>query len=189
MAACCLDNRPKLPSRFIAKRIGEFTLPRVSDGQPESLYGNHSQKATVLLFLSAHCPCSQSYDERTREIADLYLPKGVRFIGVNSAYDESIAEVREHATRNKFSFPILKDEGNQIANRVGAQLTPEVFVMDSQEILRYHGRIDNSRDPKTVTSNDLQNALDALLAGRLPSNPDRTAFGCAISRNPYSNVR
>ena len=50
---------------------------------------------------------------------------------------------------------------------LGARFTPEAFVFDRERKLRYHGRIDdNHRDPSRVTSHDLKNALDALLAGK-----------------------
>ena len=39
-------------------------------------------------------------------------------------------------------------------------------------------------------ANDLRNALDALLADKLPSKPEQIAFGCAIARTkPLCFVR
>ena len=49
--------------------------------------------------------------------------------------------------------------------------------------MRYEGRIDeNSEDPKAVTSPDLRNALDAMLAGKPIARSVTKAFGCSIKR-------
>ena len=71
---------------------------------------------------------------------------------------------------------------------VGVEVTatfPEdrvpVHVLDRERKLAYHGRIDdNHRDLSRVTSHDLRNALDALLAGNAPPVTLTTAFGCSI---------
>jgi hypothetical protein len=61
-------------------------------------------------------------------------------------------------------------------------VTPEVYVLDKDGMLRYHGRIDDSQDPTGVKSQDLRAALDAVLAGKPVPNPQTRAFGCTIKR-------
>ncbi|MCS6775192.1 MAG: redoxin domain-containing protein [Chloroherpetonaceae bacterium] len=182
LTGCCLEEKPQAPSRLIGKPVADFRLPRVSDGQMETLYGNRKQRLTVLFVVSATCPCSGKYDARMRELARLYSPQGVRFVAINSSANEPPEEIATHARKAGWPYPVLKDADNRIADRLEARVTPEAFVMDAQGILRYHGRIDDSRDPAHVQSHDLRNALDLLLAGRLPSRPDVPAFGCAIYR-------
>ena len=48
--------------------------------------------------------------------------------------------------------------------------------------LVYHGRIDNDKDESKVTSSDLKNALEELLAGKIVSNASTVSFGCGIKR-------
>jgi hypothetical protein len=79
---------------------------------------------------------------------------------------------------------VLHDLGNVIADRLEARVTPEVFVMDALGVLVYHGRIDDSRDPSKVTSHDLRNALDFLIADKTPTRQEQKPFGCAIARVP-----
>jgi peroxiredoxin len=186
LTECCLDTTPPPPSKLIGKPIADFRLPRVADGQPESLYGDRKQKATVLLIQSAECPCSLKYDARNVELARQYGPRGVRFVALNASHGETPARIAAQAKQAGYPYPVLKDAGNVIADRIEAQVTPEVFVMDRQGILRYHGRIDDSRNPAEVTSHDLRNALDFLLAGKKPPRADASAFGCAIARAPKS---
>ncbi|MCW3096358.1 MAG: alkyl hydroperoxide reductase/Thiol specific antioxidant/Mal allergen [Chthonomonadaceae bacterium] len=182
LAECCLDETTQQTAKNMGKPIADFQLPEVRDGKVVSLLGDRKQQATVLLFVSSLCPCSAKYDDRNVRIAAEYASKGVRFVAVNSSFGEQPAEIAAHARQARYPFPMLRDEGNVIADRVGAQLTPEAFVLDSKGVLRYHGRIDDNRDALKVTTNDLRNALDALLAGKLPPKPEQIAFGCAISR-------
>ncbi len=182
LSECCLDETTQTAAKDMGKPIADFHLPEVRDSKPVSLLADHTQKATVLLFVSSLCPCSAKYDERNLRLAAEYAPKGVRFLAVNSSFGEKPAEIAAHAQQIGYPFPMLRDEGNVIADRLGAQVTPEVFVLDSKGVLRYHGRIDDNRDALKVTVTDLRNALDALLAGKLPPKPERIAFGCAIAR-------
>jgi hypothetical protein len=73
-------------------------------------------------------------------------------------YTEPSAEVKSHAAEKHLTFAILKDEGNKIADRLGANRTPEVYVLDASMKLVYHGRIDNSQKVEGITSNDVRDA-------------------------------
>ena len=64
--------------------------------------------------------------------------------------------------------------------------TPEVFVLDSDRIVRYWGRIDHQfgvgfQKPK-ANHNDLEAVLGELLAGKTVSQPTTEAIGCLIGR-------
>jgi peroxiredoxin len=112
-----------------------------------------------------------------------YAAKGIPLVGINSNKTEPAAEVKEHAVKHGFTFPVLKDDGNRIADAYGATHTPEVFVLDPKGNLLYHGRIDeNQDDPRGVKSPDLRNALDAVLSGRPVPAAETKAFGCTIKR-------
>jgi len=184
LTECCLDANTQEASPLLNKPVADAELPRADGGGTESLYGNGDQKATVVLFLSSLCPCSAKYDARVVELARQYGPRGVRFVAVNSSEGEKPAEIATYAKKAGYPFPVLKDEGNVVADRIHAQITPEVFVMDAKRTLRYHGGIDDSRDPRMVQQHHLRNALDFLLGGRLPAKTEAITFGCAISRRP-----
>lgn len=182
-----LKQQPAIPPAAnwqakLGQPIPNFQLPRADNGKMESVYGDRKQKVTVIMFIATRCPVSNAYNERMRAIAQEYMAKGVRFVGINSNVIEPTEEVAEHAKQNRFPFPVLKDEGNKIADRFNAQFTPEIFVVDAKGVLRYHGRIDDSQDPANITSHDLRDTLDALLAGKNPPRAETKAFGCTIKR-------
>ena len=106
-----------------------------------------------------------------------YGPRGVQLIVINSndphLYpDESYARMVERAAEDGYSFPYLVDDGQRVAKAYGATCTFHVFVLDGDRHLRYEGRFDDARIAARVTSHDLANALEDLLAGpRRPTSP------------------
>ena len=165
----------------IGATIEDFTLPDV-DNKERSLKSLAGKNGTVLLFISVQCPVSNAYNERMEKLAQDYKAKGIAVIGINSNVAEDAASAKAHAAENKFSFPILKDPGNKIADRLGAQVTPEAYFLDAGNKLVYHGRIDNARNAAQIESNDLRNAIDAVLAGKAVEKTEAKAFGCSIKR-------
>jgi peroxiredoxin len=164
----------------------EFTLPVAGEAANLALKRElEKNKLTVLLFIATQCPVSNAYNTRMAAIAEDYQGQGVGFIGVNSNKQEPVDEIVAHARENGFSFPVVKDAGNRVADLYGARVTPEVFVIDDTGQVRYHGRIDerqNAASAADIKSPDLRNALDALLEGKPAPNADTKAFGCSIKR-------
>jgi peroxiredoxin len=161
----------------------QFTLTAL-DGKTFSLAeAAKSHKAVVVMFIATKCPYSNAYNDRMRDLAAAYAKRGVLFAGINSNKTEPAEEVAAHAKQHGFAFPIMKDPDNKVADLYDAKHTPEIFVVDPEGKLRYHGRIDeNYEDAARVTSPDLKNALDAMLAGRAIAKAETKAFGCSIKR-------
>jgi len=171
-----------------APKIGaaapDFTLPPAAGGAPvalKELLGK--SKAVVVIFDATKCPYAIGYKGRVAAMGKEYAAKGIAFVTVNSNKTEPAAEVAEDARKNGFGFPVLKDEGNRVADLYGAKKTPEVYVLDPAGKLLYHGRIDETHEePKNVKSPDLRNALDAILSGKPVPAAETKAFGCTIKR-------
>jgi peroxiredoxin len=148
------------------------------DGRAVSLRGEVARrKAVVVLFLSTVCPYANYFAAHMRELSESYGKRGVSFVGVNSNNWESRDEIAEHAKERGFAFPILKDEGHVVADRIGATRTPEAFLVDGSGRLRYRGWLKSKQE-----SPDLQRAIDAVLEGRAVRRPVTKAFGCAVDR-------
>lgn len=158
-----------------------FTL-KDYNGKEHNLKDFKDSKAIVIMFIATRCPVSNSYNERMEKLYEKYSGKNVTFLGINSNKEENVEEIKKHASENGLDFPILKDPGNKVADEFGASHTPEIYVLNSDNEVLYHGRIDDSMDEKEVTSNDLENALDEILAGKKVIVSQTKAFGCSIKR-------
>jgi peroxiredoxin len=182
-AALVLALPAAAESPAIGSAAPDFNLTTL-DGKPFSLSKTApNQAATVIMFVATKCPYSNAYNDRMRDMAEAYKGKGVLFVGINSNKTEPLEEARDHAKSNRHTFPIMKDPDNKVADMYDAKRTPEVFVVDKQGKVVYHGRIDeNHENPSQVTSPDLKNALDALLAGKPIERAETKAFGCTIKR-------
>jgi peroxiredoxin len=181
VAACFFPLAAFSGSAELDKPAPHFTLKGV-DGKEYDLAGMKGKKAIVVMFISTRCPYSNAYNERMVQLFGDYNKKDVVFLGINANHTEATEEIREHAVKNEFAFPVLKDEGNVVADAYGAQFTPEIFLLDGKLNLRYHGRIDNSHKIKEVETHDLRDVLDTLLAGKEIAKKETKAFGCTIKR-------
>jgi peroxiredoxin len=170
----------------IGDKLEGFTLPDASSGETVSLADFKDSEAVVLMFIATGCPYSNAFNKVMADLADRYGPKGVTFVGINSNKTEPTPKVKQHAADNGFGFPVLKDDANKFADQLGAQVTPEVFLLDDDAKLRYHGAIGNSRNPTTkaaeANGDELVAALEAVLAGRDPALAETKMFGCTIKR-------
>jgi len=165
----------------IGSTIEDFTLPDV-DNKDRSLKSLAGKNGTVLIFVAVQCPVSNAYNERMEKLAQDYKAKGIAVVGINSNVAEDAAAVKKHASEHSLTFPILKDPGNKIADKLGASVTPEAYFLDPNNKLLYHGRIDNSRNAAQVETSDLRNALDAALNDKPVEKTEARAFGCSIKR-------
>jgi peroxiredoxin len=165
----------------IGATIDDFSLPD-ADGTDRALKAVKGKNGTVLLFISVQCPVSNAYNERMEKLAQDYKAKGINVIGINSNVTEDVGSMKSHAAEKHLTFVILKDAGNKVADKLGATRTPEAYLLDANNKLVYHGRIDNSQNAAQIESNDLRTAIDSLLAGKPIEKAEAKAFGCTIKR-------
>jgi peroxiredoxin len=191
LAALSLAALPFAPTRAaddtgaakiaIGSTVEDFRLPDTS-GKEHSLSSLKGKNGTVLIFVSVQCPISNAYNERMARLAKDYAARGIAVVGINSNVAETPDAIKRHAAENGLDFPVLKDAGNRIADRLGAQVTPEAYFLDASNKLVYRGRIDNSRNGDQINASELREALDAVLGGKAVAKPEVRAFGCSIKR-------
>lgn len=138
--------------------------------------------ATVFLFTSIQCPVSEAYVDRIRELENAYYPRGARFFLVSNHPGDPVEALRLHAAERKLVLPIVKDPDGDLADRLGATVTPEAVVVGREGQILYRGRIDDNPDAKSVSRKDLADVLEAVLANK-PVGVERTkAEGSKIVR-------
>ncbi|MBI3859584.1 MAG: thioredoxin family protein [Thaumarchaeota archaeon] len=162
----------------------DFDLPG-ADGRNHSLASFNDKPVLVVIFSCNHCPYVKAYEDRMISIQESYGGSGVQLVAINSndevSYPEdSFPEMVRRAEQKGFNFPYLRDQSQGVVDAFGAVSTPHVFVFDKDRVLRYRGRIDDSRDPSKVTTHDLRNAIEDLVSSRDVKVPDTRPFGCSI---------
>ena len=167
---------------------GEPAMPtvdfRLQDhrGAWHTLDEARDRKVVVLAFLGTECPLAEAYAPRLAELAGDFGKRGVAFFGVDANQQDGPVAIGRFAEKHGLPFPILKDVGNGLADRLGAERTPEVFVLDGSRAVVYRGRVDDQYaigiHRPSSTRQDLVEALDAVLAGRPVATPRTDAVGC-----------
>ncbi|MBY0232753.1 MAG: redoxin domain-containing protein [Gemmataceae bacterium] len=140
-------------------------------------------KATVLLFVMADCPISNSYAPEMERIRKDYAGKGVAFFIVHADPDTTAAQARKHARDYALGCPVLLDPRHVLAKRAGATKAPEAAVLAPETV--YRGRIDDAyldfgKRREKPTRRDLRLALDAVLAGKKPDKAVAPVIGCDL---------
>jgi peroxiredoxin/mono/diheme cytochrome c family protein len=168
-------------------RIAPFTLPDAA-GKAWTLPDRKLAPLVVVVFTGTACPVNNAYMPVLAKLHQEYAGKGVAFVAINSVPVDDAKATAEHAKKVGLPFPVLKDAKQQVAERFGAECTPEAFVLDADRAIRYRGRIDDQNGigfkRPVPTRRDLAVALDELLAGNAVSVARTEVEGCSLGRVP-----
>jgi len=152
------------------------------NGKEHSL-ADYKGKIVVIEFCSHNCPYSRGTDPQLIALAEKYADKGVVVIGIDSNTPNDVESIKKYAEEKGKKYPILKDVDNVYADKVGATRTPEVFVIDKEGKVAYHGAFDDRKNPeKPGETPYVENAVKALLDGKPVETPTAKAWGCTIKR-------
>jgi peroxiredoxin len=184
---------PLHPVLAIGSPAPDFNLPGI-DGKNHTLGEYAAAKILVIVFESNHCPVSQLYEGRIKQIQADYKAAGLVVVGINpnnpkairineldhSDMSDSLPEMKIRAEYRHFTWPYLYDgETQAVAAKFGAVSTPHIFIFDQDRKLRYQGRIDDNMLWSAATTHEARDAIDALIAGKpVPAETTR-AFGCS----------
>jgi peroxiredoxin len=169
----------------IGAKAPDFSLP-ATDGKTYKLSDFKDAKALVIFFTCNHCPYVKGSDEVTRQTADKYIKKGVKFIAINSNSENTHPEdsfelMVERMKANKFPWVYLRDKTQKVALAYGALKTPHFYIFDGNRKLVYTGRgVDNPKDTAKMTVNDLDKALEEHLAGKPVTVKLTNPIGCNV---------
>ena len=198
----------ELPKGFTELKVGD-AAPDWSgiigvDDEKHSLSDYRKAEIIVLVFTCNHCPVAQLYEDRLIALQEEYKGKGVQVVAVNSndplAFEpekpgeeppDSFEKMKDRAagkdlgewrkSKKPFNFPYVFDATQKMALDHGATNTPHVFVFDKDRKVAYIGAIDDNNNAEQAKEHYLQDALNALLAGKevntTTTSPGR---GCTI---------
>ena len=179
IAVACMANEIAVGTKAPA-----FSLVNAVDGKTYAFKPGDG-KLSVVFFTCNQCPYAKAFEPRLIEIARAYAAKGVAFYAIDPNDDQKFSEetmenMKARAVEKSYPFPYLKDADSSIARAYGARVTPHVFVIDGQGVIRYRGYVDDSAKAEERKTAGLSNALNALIEGRDVATAETRAFGCTI---------
>jgi peroxiredoxin len=164
----------------------DFRLPD-TDGRPVALSDFASREALLVMFICNHCPYVKHIRKELVRVAHAALDQGFAVLAVNSNDEEAFPEdgpaaMRQLALEEKWRFPFLFDETQEVAKAFHAACTPDLFLFDGQLRLAYRGQFDDSRpsNGKPVTGASLSAAIEAVARNRAPTADQKPSVGCNI---------
>jgi peroxiredoxin len=169
----------------LGSQVAPFELPAVG-GATWSLNDVADAKLVVVAFIGTECPLVRHYAPRLEALSQAYASRGARFVAIDSNAQDSADDIAALVREFELTFPVLRDEGAQVADALGATRTPEVLLLDAERRVRYRGRIDDQGRVGfvrlDVDRHDLKEAMEELLAGKEVSQPELAPIGCLIGR-------
>ena len=175
----------------------EFSLP--STGGSTVNKGDFDGKPLLVMFICNHCPFVKHLAGQLKSVADDYAGR-VGVVGIQSNDtkdypDDSFEKMKEEVESRGYAFPYLLDADQSVAKAFTAACTPDFFLFDSENSLVYRGRFDETRPTRIEsgvydstqspsTGVEIRAAIDAVLAGKQPSEKQYPAMGCNIKWTP-----
>jgi len=179
----------KTPSNMVSlgTKAPDFSLLDVVSEEYKNLNNLKGKNGSVIMFICNHCPYVKHINETIVEIANKFKHKEVNFIAISSNdvinYPEDSPELMKlNAKENKFSFPYLYDESQEVAKKYDAACTPDFYLYNNELELVYRGQLDDSRPGNGIKCDgeDLEYAINCLLTDTQNDKIQKPSIGCNI---------
>lgn len=172
----------------VGDQVKNFSLKN-TDGKKVSLSDYSTEKGLIVIFDCNTCPYSKMYNSRIMALNKKYRKAGFPVVTINAndpkmSPGDSFDAMVTQAKKKGYDFPYLVDETQEVAKAFGATNTPHVFILKNDNNtfkVAYIGAIDNnSRNEKDASKKYVEEAVDALLAGKPVPASKTKAIGCGI---------
>jgi len=175
-------------------RDAESTTLTDTAGTPRQPLQCGDSQASALIFITSDCPIANGYAPEINRLVSSYSSRGITFCLVHVDPEVTLEQARKHAADFGFTCPVVIDPAHQLVKAVGATVTPEAAVITPNLNLAYLGRIDDrhvdfGKKRAEPSQRDLQNALDAIVAGNPVPVARTKAIGCFMPDAALSHER
>lgn len=174
----------------IGQPAPDFTLTDCS-GKEVSL-SDYKGKVVVLEWVNHSCPfVAKHYGSgNMQKLQADATAKGVVWLSICSSapgkqgHANPADALKKCTETQSAAAAYLIDESGKVGKTYNAKVTPEMYVIDANGVLVYHGAIDDkkSTNPGDIAGakNYVAAALDEVLAGKPVSTPKTDAYGCSV---------
>jgi len=145
------------------------------------------EKGTLIMFICNHCPYVKAVIKDIVYDADKLKNLNINTVAVMSNDtknypDDSFENMIKFSKINKFNFPYLLDETQEIAKKYGAVCTPDFFGYNGKLELQYRGRFRELKDLKPVSGGDSDLKIAMKMISETQAGPKEQipSMGCNI---------
>ena len=179
----------RTPSNMVSlgTKAPDFSLFDVVSEESKNLNDLKGKNGSVIMFICNHCPYVKHVNKTIVELANKFKDDEVNFIAISSNdvinYPEDSPELMKlNAKQNKFTFPYLFDESQEIAKKYDAACTPDFYLYDNELKLVYRGQLDDSRPGNGIECDgkDLGYAIKCLIKNIPNESIQKPSIGCNI---------
>jgi peroxiredoxin len=179
------------------KAPGFEGLPAVMGDQDTSLsLGDIKEDVVVVAFLGNHCPYVVKVEDRMIDLVNAFKGRSVKVVGLcvtplpeqappdyqNYARQDTLPMIKQRVKEKGYNYAYGRDDSQKVGRDYGAVVTPQLFVLDKDRVIRYMGLLDdNINDESKVTKTYVKDAVDALLAGKEVEVKETRATGCGVN--------
>lgn len=149
----------------------DFEIPGI-DGKVHHL-GSYRQKyrAIAVIFLNYDSLEVERSIERLKQIQADFGDRQFTIVGIDCNYraesiEQVMAEMQQFARTKKLNFCYLRDSNQDVAKAFKVKVCPTVYLLDSDAVIRYEGRIDDCSESATgAAKHYLRDTIAVLLSG------------------------
>lgn len=144
-------------------------------GGATSTHALFGEQGVALVFWSNDCNWTNQYEDRVLTLSTADIP----VVLVNS--NDPGVFPKESEAGKQYAVAYVRDQGGGLAQHLGAERTPHVFVFDAAKSLVYAGGIDDSpADAQAVQASWFQDVMTQLSSGNAVTISSTKSFGCRI---------
>ena len=176
----------KTPICDFGKKAEDFKL-KSTNNELLTLNDVKGDNGTLVMFICNHCPYVKAVISDIVNDCKLLQILNVSSVAICSNDvinypEDSFDKMIEFSNSNKFNFPYLHDETQEIARKFDAVCTPDFFGYNKNLELQYRGRIRELKDLKPIRSGESELYLAMKMIAETGRGPKDqiSSMGCNI---------
>ena len=176
----------KTPICNFEEKAHDFYLKGV-DNKFYKLKNCVGNNGTIIMFICNHCPYVKAIiKELVKDINEL-KKNGIETVAIMSNDtknypEDSFVNMLSFSKINRFNFPYLFDEKQEVAKKFGAVCTPDFFGYNKNLRLQYRGRFRELRELNPVKNGESELKSAMMMISKTQNGPKEQipSMGCNI---------
>tara|TARA_Y100001958_G_scaffold50195_1_gene33572 strand:+ start:155 stop:709 length:555 start_codon:yes stop_codon:yes gene_type:complete len=176
----------KTPICNFEEKAHNFNLKGV-DNKFYNLKDCIGKNGTLVMFICNHCPYVKAIIKELVEDIDEMKNNGIETVAIMSNDtknypEDSFDNMLSFSKVNRFKFPYLLDENQEIAKKFGAVCTPDFFGYNNSLKLQYRGRFRELKNLNPNKKGDSDLKLAMMMISKTQNGPKKQipSMGCNI---------